>query len=225
MYALWQAINPNLNVTPQREQYGTFTLAPNSMSSASTPLEPFTSDDNGPYYTSMTVQQTSLFGYTYPEIQDWNQSPAQLKANVSAAINRLYNPNIAKVKRESGDIMESRALLPGQTTREWSVGLKVNKFDLGGERFIVRLFLGGVPEDPSSWASSSACVGSFPVFPPLAPKIGPVPVIEAFSEISLVQWLNDNGKNTPDAAAMNKFLQKTLEWRVQKVCSSGVRVS
>ncbi|KAI9050966.1 hypothetical protein LZ554_005076 [Drepanopeziza brunnea f. sp. 'monogermtubi'] len=215
LYALWQAVNPNSSFTPQIEQYGTFTLAPNSTDSDTTPLAPFLTSADGPYFNSITVQQISTFGYTYPEIQDWNLSPAELKANVSAAINRLYNPNPLITKRGSGN-MDTRDLLPGQRTREWSVGLRVSKFDLSGERFIVRLFLGGVPRNPKDWAMSSACVGSFPIFPPPTPKVGPLPVMEAFSEHSLVEWLNENRMNTADTAAMSKYLQTNLEWRAQK---------
>ncbi|KAJ5047353.1 uncharacterized protein L3040_003180 [Drepanopeziza brunnea f. sp. 'multigermtubi'] len=215
LHALWQVINSNSSLTPQIEEVGTFTLAQNTMASNTTPLTPFLTSADGPYFNSITAQQISTFGYTYPEIQDWKLSPAELKKDVSAAINRLYNPNPPIAKRGSGN-MDTRDLLPGQRTREWSVGLRVSKFDLSGERFIVRLFLGGVPQNPKDWAMSSACVGSFPVFPPPTPKVGPLPVVEAFSELSLMEWLNKNRMNTPDTAAMSKYLQTNLEWRAQK---------
>lgn len=216
LFALWQAINPNSYVLPQIEQSGTFALTANSLDTLNTPLEPFAPTGDGPFFTSASARITSTFGYTYPEIQDWNQSPAQLKANVTAAINRLYNPNGARINRR-GDII-SRDLLPGQQTREWSVGLRVSKFDLGGERFIIRLFLSGVPEDPKDWAMASGCVGSFTVFPPPSVGSGPLPEITAFSEISLVGGLTKKGKNTQDSRAMIKYLKKDLQWRVQKVC-------
>ncbi|PBP16171.1 tyrosinase, partial [Diplocarpon rosae] len=223
MFALWQAINPNAYLTPQIDQYGTFSIAANSLDTASTPLEPFAAHGDSPYFTSSAVRQISTFGYTYPEIQDWNQSPAQLKANVTAAITKLYSPDGSKFTRRAGEI-QSTDLLPGQQSREWSVSIRVSKFDLDGERFIVRLFLGAIPRDPGAWATSSSCVGSFPVFPPPRPATGPLPQVIAYSEVSLVQALQEMKQATNDASATTNYLQKRLNWRVQKFDGTVVPV-
>ncbi|OWP06274.1 hypothetical protein B2J93_2512 [Marssonina coronariae] len=215
LFALWQALNPEAYLTPQLDQSGTFSLAANNVHTASTPLEPFAADGDRPYFTSSSVRQISTFGYTYPEIQDWNQSPAQLKSNVTAAITTLYGPGGSKIKRRAGDA-PSTDLLPGQPTREWSVGIRVSKFDLGGERFIIRLFLGAVPQDAGTWATDPGCVGSSPVFPPPAPAAGPLPQVMAYSEVSLVRALHELGETTHDASVMTAYLKEHLNWRAQK---------
>ncbi|CZT01674.1 related to monophenol monooxygenase precursor (tyrosinase precursor) [Rhynchosporium agropyri] len=215
LFALYQAINPDQYLTPQKEQYGTFTLMPNSVDTELTLLQPFAPTGAGPYFTSKSVRQTSSFGYTYPEIQDWSQSPEQLKANVSAAINQLYRPSGTNVNPRFGEL-ESRTQAQKKKAIEWSVGIKVSKFDLGGERFIIRVFLDTVPKDPKDWMAASSCVGSFPVFPPPHSAGVPYPEIDAYSELSLVEGLAHLGRDATDVYEVRKFLRRALQWRVQK---------
>jgi Tyosinase C-terminal domain len=153
LFSLWQAIYPNQYLTPTTEGLGTFAIPPGNLDTQWTSLEPFTFNGRGQFYTSASSWKISTFGYTYPEIQDWNQTPAQLKSNVSAAINRMYNPQ---------GIPAKRAATPGAQTKAWSVALNVSKYDLQGERFIVRVFLGQIPENPEDWPLSSGCAGSSP---------------------------------------------------------------
>ncbi|KAG4435031.1 hypothetical protein IFR05_009487 [Cadophora sp. M221] len=223
LFALYQAINPNSYLTPQIEQSGTYALMPNSLDTVSTPLAPFAPTGAGPYYTSTSARQTSTFGYTYPEIQDWLQSPAQLKASVTAAINRLYNSNTARVNPRTSE-MESRKHVPNKQETEWSVGIKVSKFDLSGQRFIIRLFLDTVPEDPKDWLMASSCVGSFPVFPPPHSGGAPYPETIAYSEFSLVNELARLGRDATDIHGVRKFLRRALQWRVQKFDGTVVPV-
>jgi hypothetical protein len=39
-----------------------------------------------------------IFGYTYPELIDWNTTAAELASSVRTKINLLYNPNAADKK-------------------------------------------------------------------------------------------------------------------------------
>lgn len=55
-------------------------------------LTPFHSDTGGTFYTSATARKTLTFGYSYPEVVDWNVTADQLSKNVRSAINKLYNP-------------------------------------------------------------------------------------------------------------------------------------
>ena len=57
-----------------------------------TALTPFHSDHTGTLYNSQTARYTSTFGYTYPEIIDWNVTAAQLSSNVRRNLNALLNP-------------------------------------------------------------------------------------------------------------------------------------
>lgn len=217
---MWQAVNPNLYITPQLEPSGSYFLAANTLDTASTQLKPFAPTGDSPFFTSTSARNIGTFGYTYPEINDWSQTPAQLKANVSAAINRMYNPNLPH--NQAGGDIEARADTSNKQTKEWSVAIKVNKFDLDGERFIIRVFLGSVPQDSKTWATSSACVGSFPVFPPPKPATGPLPVVLAYSEVSLVYGLYNQGHDPQDVGSVSGSLKTGLQWRVQKVSSSDI---
>lgn len=55
-------------------------------------LAPFHSDDSGTFWTSDSARSLATFGYSYPEINYWNTTPAQLASNVRSQVNNLYNP-------------------------------------------------------------------------------------------------------------------------------------
>lgn len=55
-------------------------------------LTPFHSDHTGTLYNSQTARYTSTFGYTYPEVIDWNVTASQLSSNVRRNLNALLNP-------------------------------------------------------------------------------------------------------------------------------------
>lgn len=93
LFAMWQAIYPDQYVVPQVNDYGTFTEAGGTTEDVNTNLTPFTSNSDGTtFWTAASSRNLATWGYTYPEIQDWNQTPAQLKSSVMASVNALYNP-------------------------------------------------------------------------------------------------------------------------------------
>lgn len=92
LFAMWQAIYPDQYVTPHVNNYGTFTEGGGTTEDMNTNLTPFTSNTAGSFWTAASSRQLSTWGYTYPEIQDWNQTPDQLAASVKASVNSLYNP-------------------------------------------------------------------------------------------------------------------------------------
>lgn len=89
---------------------------------------------------------------------------------------------------------------------------------MNGQRFIVRLFVGNIPEDPRTWATSESCAGSFAVLPPPQAPTGPVPDVKAYDEISLMQTLMSVGHDGKDVSAVVGYLKESFEWRVQLVC-------
>jgi tyrosinase len=190
------------------EGQGTFTIPPGNQDTMNTLLEPFSPNGRGQFYTSSSAWKMSTFGYTYPEIQDWNQTPEQLQSNVTAAINIMYNPQGTQGKR---------AAMPGGQTKEWSVGLSVSEYDLQGKRFIIRVFLGAIPGNPEDWPINNGCARSFTVFPPPHAGDGPYPTIMAYDEIGLTKGLSENGMDATDVEAVEKWLSSNLSWRVQKV--------
>ncbi|KAE9377099.1 Di-copper centre-containing protein [Stipitochalara longipes BDJ] len=206
LFAIWQAIHPNQYLTQMEEGTGTYTIPPGTLDTQYTSLEPFTSNGRDQFYTSASSWKTSTFGYTYPEISDWNQTPAQLKSNVTATISRMYNPQASA----------KRAASPGIQTKEWSIALNVSRYNLHGARFIIRVFLGQVPQNPEDWPICNSLSGSFSVLPPPHQGNGPYPTIIAYSEISLTKGLTENGVDPTNVKAVEKWLENNLHWGVQK---------
>jgi tyrosinase len=204
---MWQAIYPNQYLTQMVEGTGTYSLPPGTLDTQYTSLEPFTSNGRGQFYTSASSWKTNTFGYTYPEIQDWDQTPAQLKVNITATIARMYNSQPAF----------KRAAEPAAQTKAWSVALNVSRYDLQGEPFVIRVFLGQVPQNPEDWPISNTLAGSFSILPPPHRGNGPYPTILAYSEISLMKGLMENGVDPKNVEAVEKWLESNLYWNVQKV--------
>ncbi|KAB5566591.1 hypothetical protein GE09DRAFT_740262 [Coniochaeta sp. 2T2.1] len=90
LIAMWQAIHYNssiLNTTSLA--LGTYGTANGTIVDADTPLKPFY-DTNTTFHTSRTASDIRTFGYTYPEINDWNTTPDQLASFVTSRVNDLY---------------------------------------------------------------------------------------------------------------------------------------
>jgi len=207
IFALWQAMHPDPYLTLLKDYSGTFAIAPGTNETSSTPLWPFSQGSEG-WYTSDSCRSLTPFGYTYDEIDDWDQTPQQLQQNVTAQVNSLYNPN--------GQFINKRDSMSGQQTLDWSVDLRVDKFGCLGARFVIRLFLGAVPEN-LDWLTSPSCVGSFRIFPPLYNRPGPFPEVLTYSEVSLAKGLSDSGIDWEDVEATVEYLKENLVWIVQKV--------
>ena len=211
-------MRPSDFLTSSYEYSGTFTLAPSrpygrgSNDTITTPLGPFSIDTGGHQWTSAEAQYLSTFGYSYPEIQDWikGQTAAQLAQKVTAEVNKMWGGQSTPSKR-SGDIDRRQQVL------EWSVSVAMRKFELDGRSFIVRLFVGDVPADPTTWYLSPSCAGSFVVLPPQAVPEGPLADVMAYDDISLVQALRNVGQDGQDVQTVVQYLTQKFQWRVQLV--------
>lgn len=81
------------------------------------------------------------FGYTYPEIVDWNVDATQLSANVRTIINQLYNPagtivarsHISRGLKEQGFAasiargLSRRSLEANAADYQWVVQIRADK--------------------------------------------------------------------------------------------------
>lgn len=146
-------------------------------------LTPFHSDDVGTLYTSATARSTRTFGYTYPEVVDWNVTATQLSSNVRANVNNLYNPtnSISKIK--------ARSLKPGYsntnhkhtntinaaTDYQYFINIRVNKYILHPHSYPESRFSTNNPTDPLSPAPSSSTSSSVPSPPPRSTGPSPPP--------------------------------------------------
>lgn len=131
-------------MTPTMSGSGTWTIYPNTEVNSETPLTPFTTADGKTPWTSTSARYTKAFGYSYPDVQDWIGTPAELAANVSATVNRLYNPDGAlgswPVRAKQ---VRSSSLARRGTVRDWTVTLEVPN-DAVGEGFSVGVTVGDV---------------------------------------------------------------------------------
>jgi tyrosinase len=192
------------------DYYGTFTIAPGTTEYGSDSLTPFTSSTTGSIYTSNTARNLKNWGYTYPEICDWNQTKAQLSATVTAKVNALHNPSGAysRRKRHPRDMSTT-------TKHEWFVNIQVAKSELGSSS-VVFIFVGAPPADTATWKGANNLAGSLFVSEPPNYSMGDnkrythgeVPLKEALAKVKLPDY---------SEATVARFLKENLEWRIQKV--------
>ncbi|KAA6415653.1 MAG: hypothetical protein FRX48_00369 [Lasallia pustulata] len=175
LFAMWQAIYPGSYTTPQSDAYGTFTNSPGGIEDIKTLLTPFHSDNSGTLYTSATARSISSFGYTYPEIQDWNVTTTQLSANVRSAINALYSPSSTPSKQPRTNDPASSS--PTPPDHQWFVNILVTRNALPTGYFI-HFFLSpppppqkpGPPPPPSSPPTPSSSRNPPPIQPRPHPR-------------------------------------------------------
>lgn len=216
LFALWQVLNPDSYLEPEQDSMGNFVIPPGTVVDTNTPLAPFRVNTGGTYWTSATSRNIDTFSYTYPELAG-NLSGEQLRASVTTAINKLYNPQ-QSVRRRHLNMTEHDDSDHFAPVREWSLDMGVSKFDLGGERFKILVFIGGVPEDSDDWETSDTFAGSFVVFPPPHPShLNFLPRFMTYSEINIDRSLQKHGCDSENLIEVIKFLKENLQWRVQKV--------
>ncbi|KAG9233879.1 hypothetical protein BJ875DRAFT_425088 [Amylocarpus encephaloides] len=216
LFALWQAMNPNQPLLSGREPAGTFALPVNNLDTTITPLYPFTSNSDGQLYTSASSMSMKNFGYTYPEIEDWHQSKFNLQRNVTSQVNNMYDPN-GTFRKRSRRLQTRHTLQAGTVSREWSIGVKVGKFDFEGCYFAIRFFVGEVPKDRREWPTAYTLIGTMALMPPPHDKaMDTLPEVIVNDEFSLTRVVLAAGHDPADVEGVARFLKQNLSWRVQK---------
>ena len=142
-------------------------------------LAPFHSDNGSTFYTSDTSRSTRPFGYTYPELVDWNTSSSSLATSLRATVNALYNPlagnkttattgmpgNIASRR---ANVAESFGCVTFELAKElgvnnldmqWSINVQVQRFAFP-TAFTLHFFIGDPPADPNAWSTAPNLIGS-----------------------------------------------------------------
>ncbi|KAI1143479.1 Di-copper centre-containing protein [Hypoxylon sp. FL0543] len=188
IFTMWQALYNDTYVVPQSAVYSSHTTSPGESEDSQTALTPFFSNETH-FWTSETVRDHEVFGYTYAEVA--NKS----RAEVVATINRLYG-NFSPVSmlttpsssQQHGKRQETLLALPGpygvnglswngrtsarppvdavftgDKYREWIANIRVSKHAMRGS-FSIHLFLEEVPSDPLLWPVASSLVGTLGIF-------------------------------------------------------------
>lgn len=91
-------------------------------------LWPFRTISNT-FWTSTSSRSTRAFGYTYPEVVDWNVDAKTLANNVRAKVNELYNPN------PNASTTNRRSTGTGEHTDVSKRGLLSDISEIVGEKF------------------------------------------------------------------------------------------
>ncbi|KAH0539087.1 hypothetical protein FGG08_004325 [Glutinoglossum americanum] len=225
LYAIWQAINPDSYVIDQVSRFNTFTTNSGSTEGVNTALAPF-HGPNDIEFTSANSRHTVQFGYTYPEVRDWSKTPAEVKSDAQAAVNRLYGPAGVLTRRGSsiGDVTPPLRIPPGLISdggyRRWFVNIRLHKFALGGPG-IIHIFAGNFSNDPKEWPTDPSLVGSGTIFAnPNTTSTSGGDELFVHASIPLTRKLVDAYDkeliSSLDPASVTPFLAKYLDWRVTK---------
>lgn len=118
--------------------------------------------------------------------------------------------------------------LPSHTLWEWSVRIRVKKFEVG-RSFAILVFLGDVPEDPQEWYAAATYVGAHHAFVNSAPARcancrrkgdavteGFVHLNEAIAKHAALHSL--------EPEAVKPYLRRDLSWRVRRVSDTSMHI-
>ncbi|KAK8100519.1 photo-regulated tyrosinase [Apiospora kogelbergensis] len=240
LVAIWQAIHPDSWQINQRDDFGTFSIAP-STETDQTKLYPFSKDSAGTFYTSNDVRDTRSLGYTYPEIRPWGKSAQQNSADVRAAIQRLYDPNNNLARRHNhkcskrggagspnpsdrvGSLNPPPAAIVDGKYKQWTVNLEVNKFALNSS-FVVYFFMGAPASGTEEWLSDINLIGSYPCLRPMGDDLpedlkiyGTVPLTRA-----MLNGMDDGHLKNLEPENATPYLRENLQWRIADM--NGVEI-
>jgi tyrosinase len=201
-------------------------------------LAPFHSDNGSTIFTSDDVRSTSIFGYSYPELPDWEMDSDQLAANVRYAVNTLYSPSsngsvrrsMVKASARSASIAETfggvslelaQQLDVNNRNRQWSIAVLVDRFPVDTS-FCIDFFMGEAPDDVSAWPTAANLIGTYAQFNPAnVTMIHPdgFPKGQVHGEISMTHTLaagiSRGALRDLSPRSVVPLLRKALNWRAR----------
>ena len=229
LFAIWQTIHPSTWVTNITAVTGTATIAPGDMLSSNTPLTPFHSSTNGTFWTSTTVRDTHIFGYTYPETAD-NNATCTIQA-----VNFLYDNSAGRPINGTLQSTKNQRHLPAKRDgpqqsglyHEWITNIRVAQTALDST-FTIYVFLGNISSNNTSqWLTNPNLVGSHTIFKPFSSASQQHASVIVAGTVPLTKDLNKNAKvggyDTANVTAVEMYLTENLHWRVAKVCTYSLR--
>lgn len=136
-------------------------------------------------YTSDAVRSTLTFGYTYPELTDWNISAVTLASNVRGAINALYNPSAFGSNSTTSTVssrrlsqatastskhafshitfFDAQSLAFNNLPMQWTIDIRVARYAFPGP-FTLDFFMGEPEADPTLRPTAPHLIGSHAAF-------------------------------------------------------------
>ncbi|KAK8139858.1 hypothetical protein PG984_000981 [Apiospora sp. TS-2023a] len=191
IFAMWQILHNDSWVEPMAAVEPTRTISYGDSQNSTTNLTPFFAHD-GQFWTSDMVRDHRIFNYTYSEVVSNSRSDVitainKLYTDFSAATLSIgherrpyprnqtfvdfYKSRLGSHKRTKGptwnkatsDMAFVNRVVKAGRCREWIANIVVNKHAMNTS-FKIYLFLGEVPNDPSTWEFSPDLAGNMGVF-------------------------------------------------------------
>jgi tyrosinase len=244
IFAMWQIVHNDSYVGPMANVIPTRTIEIGQIQDSQTNLTPFFYNDSS-FWNSDLVRDHQVFGYSYAEVVNGNRSEVitsinNLYTDYSPArmFDKLEHSPLDGSrdgkngpKHDSGGISAIRdiawdgrsstmppveLILKNGSYREWVANIRVNKHAMNAS-FLVHLFLGGIPQDLSSWDFAHNLVGTMGIFAgnharssmPSQRIAGTVPLTSA-----LVALVSSGDLHSLDPSDIEPFLKQYLGFRV-----------
>lgn len=246
MTAMWQALNPDSWVTNHSNPTATFTSNAGAYADEHTPLHPFHRNKAGDFWTSASVRDHTVFGYTYPELVGLSEEDTLVRR-----VNQLYGEDAtSQFSWKVGDPVPRPASGTGYTLNEqrsismsnpqtgkfhyqYFANIKVQKSGSEGG-YKVFVFVGptsaataGATYDATAWMRDPSFVG-FTGFQTTNghgdgyagdPKTtGDANGVVAMT-IALEDRLRSGNVTSLDEDTMGGYLHQHMSWRITTVCA------
>ncbi|EXJ57078.1 hypothetical protein A1O7_07422 [Cladophialophora yegresii CBS 114405] len=248
LFAMWQALYPDSYMEPTVNAYGSYYEPVGFVDTAATALAPFHSDDGSTMFTSHDVRSTATFGYSYPELPDWELNPDQLAAHVRAIVNSLYGPSTNSTVRRASEEIKSRStniadsfgnisldlarhLNVNNLNTQWSITVLVDRFPLDTS-FSIDFFMGDAPHEVSQWPTAANLIGTYAQFNPANVTLfhpNGFPEGQVRGEIPMTHTLavgvSRGVLRDLSPQSVVPLLQKALTWKVRTPAGEEVPVT
>ncbi|RDI89614.1 hypothetical protein Vi05172_g503 [Venturia inaequalis] len=213
LWAMWSAINPGSYVIPLKNDQGTFAQPTGTVEDINTPLLPFRSQGSE-FHTSATVRDMKDFGYSYPEIVDWEVSATELASNVRTAVNRLYQRQTSLARRRSN-------VRRGSTKRrDWYINFQGLRQTTTA--FAINFFLEEPPAAPQDWATAPNLIVSQIVLADNSiDKVAPQAISQIPLSFSLELAMASGKLNGTDTDSVTAYLENNLLWTASFLNGDG----
>ncbi|KAK4934531.1 hypothetical protein LTR10_024231 [Elasticomyces elasticus] len=248
LVAMWQVLNPDSFVVPTVNAYGSYYEHPGFVDSATSALAPFHANNGSILLTANGVRSIIPFGYSYPELPDWEMNEEELAANVRSEVNALYNPSMnavgsrtaRDVAQRSADVADSfghvtlemaQNMRVNNLERQWAITVLVDRYPLDTS-FLIDFFMGAAPDDVTSWSSAKNLIGTYAQFGPANVSLlhpnGP-PAGQIRSEIAMTHTLaagvHRGVLKDLSPSSVVPLLRKGLNWRARTAMGQEVPLS
>ena len=210
-------------MTSETTDSGTFTNEPGSTEDAETPLTPFHSNTAGTLYTSTSARSTRTFGYSYPEVVDWDVSAEQLASNTRAVVNKLYNPNGTLRRRtrrsksrhdaDADELTKRAAPDAVSADRQWAVNFRGDKSKLPTSLYVHFFLSDPQSQNPTDWPADPGFIATQAVL--VDPSQTGAPVVRG--QVQLTHALLDGPAPTLTPKQTVDALKAKLQYRVVTV--------